>query len=124
MPNWNDLLDELKEAGSTHDIIRRKYLQKLSKLTKRNVIVYYSGWLQKPGLPGAGINDSDKVGFMTTIHGLNREMGLDLILHTPGGESAATESIVDYLKSMFGVNICQFSFTFDPFFSFKIDPPG
>ncbi|MFA5433061.1 MAG: S49 family peptidase, partial [Candidatus Paceibacterota bacterium] len=30
---------------------------------------------------------------------------LDLILHTPGGETAATESIVDYLHSMFGNNI-------------------
>jgi hypothetical protein len=26
MPNWNEILDELKEAGSTHDIIRRKYV--------------------------------------------------------------------------------------------------
>ena len=31
--------------------------------------------------------------------------GLDLILHTPGGETAATESIVHYLYSMFGTNI-------------------
>lgn len=38
---------------------------------------------------------------MLNIHKLNREKGLDLILHTPGGDLAATESIVDYLKSMF-----------------------
>ena len=42
---------------------------------------------------------------MTTIHGLDRSKGLDLILHTPGGEMAATESIVDYLREMFGTNI-------------------
>ncbi|MES1936693.1 hypothetical protein C27AD_10096 [Salinisphaera hydrothermalis C27AD] len=30
---------------------------------------------------------------------------MDLILHTPGGETAATESIVDYLRKMFGNNI-------------------
>ncbi|MEM1124650.1 MAG: S49 family peptidase, partial [Bacteroidota bacterium] len=31
--------------------------------------------------------------------------GLDLILHTPGGDIAATESIMDYLYSLFGRNI-------------------
>jgi len=30
---------------------------------------------------------------------------LDLLLHTPGGEIAAMESLVDYLHSMFGDNI-------------------
>jgi ATP-dependent protease ClpP protease subunit len=105
MPNWNNLLDEINAAGSTHDMIRRKYIKQLHKLTGRNVIIYYSGWLQKPGLDGVGINDSDKVGFMTTIHGLDRTKGLDLIIHTPGGETAATESIVDYLRKMFDTNI-------------------
>jgi len=105
MPNWNDILNEIKAAGSTHDIIRRKYLKQLHKITKRNVIIYYSGWLQKPELKEVGISDSDKVGFMTTIHGLDRTKGLDLILHTPGGETAATESIVDYLRKMFGTDI-------------------
>jgi membrane-bound ClpP family serine protease len=42
---------------------------------------------------------------MTVIHELDRSKGLDLILHTPGGETAATESIVDYLHSMFGTDI-------------------
>jgi ClpP class serine protease len=105
MPNWNQILDELKSSGSTYDIIRRKYLMKLHKITGRNVIVYYSGWLQKQGILGFGINDNDKNGFMATIHGLDRSKGLDLILHTPGGESAATESLVDYLRKMFDTNI-------------------
>jgi len=109
LPDWNQLLDEIKAAGSTFDIIRRKYLKNLSQLTKRNVIAYYSGWLQKPGLVpsgiNVGINDEDKIGLMTTIHGLDPTKGLDLILHTPGGETAATESIVDYLRSVFGTDI-------------------
>jgi hypothetical protein len=42
---------------------------------------------------------------MATIHGLDRSLGLDLILHTPGGSLAAAESIVDYLRQMFGTNI-------------------
>lgn len=105
MPDWNDLLAEIKAAGSTHDIVRRKYLEQLHEITGRNVIIYYSGWLQKPGLEGVSINDDDKIGLMTTIHGLDRKKGLDLILHTPGGETAATESIVEYLRKMFDINI-------------------
>src|SRR5262249_3211711 len=48
------------------------------------------------------INDEDKNGFMMAVHKLDRTKGLDLILHTPGGDIAATESIVDYLRQMFG----------------------
>ena len=105
MPNWNQLLDELNAAGSMHDVIRRRYLKKVSEITNRNVIIYYSGWLQKEGIAGIEINDEDKNGFMTVIHQLDRSRGLDLILHTPGGEMAATESLVDYLRSMFGTTI-------------------
>jgi ClpP class serine protease len=105
MPNWNQLLDEINAAVGVHDVIRRRYLKEVSELTGRNVIIYYSGWLQKEGIAGIEINDEDKNGFMTVIHELDRSHGLDLILHTPGGEMAATESLVDYLRSMFGTNI-------------------
>jgi ClpP class serine protease len=101
MPNWNQLLNEIKAAGSMHDVVRRRYLAKLHELTGRNIIVYYSGWLQKKGISGTEINDEDKKGFMTVIHELDRSQGLDLILHTPGGETAATESLVHYLRAMF-----------------------
>jgi hypothetical protein len=36
---------------------------------------------------------------------LEFDKGLDLVLHTPGGDVAATESIIDYLRSKFGRNI-------------------
>lgn len=106
MPDWNDLLNEISlltnQSRHAPDLIRRKYLNKMHEFTQRNVIIYYSGWLQKTGSQGiSGINDNDKVGFMTTIHGLDRDKGLDLVLHTPGGEMAATESLVDYLRGMF-----------------------
>ena len=106
MPNWNDLLNEINASGSTHDIARRRCLKDVQETTGRNVIIYYSGWLQKgPSLRGTEINDEDKNGFMTVIHGLDRKLGVDLVLHTPGGDTAATESLVDYLRSMFGTNI-------------------
>lgn len=97
MPNWREILDEIKVTGSAYDVVRRKYLARLSELTGRNVITYYSGWLQKPQVPGGAvvfsINDADKNGFMTCVHRLDRKKGLDLILHTPGGDMAATESL-------------------------------
>ncbi len=113
MPNWNDVLKEIvaeREESLTRvrgavDIVRRRYLDRLFKKTGRNVIAYYSGFLSKPGIALEDINDEDKNGFMMAVHRLERDKGLDLILHTPGGNIAATQSIVDYLHQMFGNNI-------------------
>jgi len=106
MPNWNEVLQEV--SASPLDNARRKYLSKLHQKTGRNIIGYYSGWLQKPNALAASINDDDKNGLMAAVHGLDRSLGLDLILHTPGGDLAATESIVDYLRKMFGTDIRAF----------------
>ena len=116
MGNWNDIMREInreRDAGisaektraSAEDKVRRKYLKELSDLTERNVIIYYSGWLQKDVGRWALIDDSDKEGFMTVVHKLDKSKGLDLVLHTPGGETSATESLVYYLKEMFGNDI-------------------
>jgi Serine dehydrogenase proteinase len=109
MPSWNDILKDIGSQPNAFDQARRKYLAALSAKTGRNSIVYYSGWLQKGNLAQHGfrfdIVDSDKMGFMSTIKGLDKSKGLDLILHTPGGSIGATESIVHYLKSIFGNDI-------------------
>ena len=92
MPNWNEVLREInaqqyeqQHNANALDIVRRKYLKSISEATGRNTIAYYSGFLQKPGLEQTSINDDDKNGFMTVINKLDRNKGLDLILHTPGG---------------------------------------
>lgn len=107
MPSWNEVLGEIIGAQPVGgvDSVRRKYLAALHEKTGRNVIAYYSGFLQKPGFSLTNVNDDDKNGFMNAIYGLDRSRGLDLILHTPGGDIAATESIVDYLRKMFGSDI-------------------
>jgi len=105
MPSWHEILYEINKSGSTFDVVRRKYLELLHKKTKRNVIIYYSGWLQKPNSLFSDVNDADKNGLMTVVHKLDRSKGLDLIIHTPGGEAAATESLVDYLHSIFKTDI-------------------
>ncbi len=56
MPNWNDVLNEIKSTEAQHANIsrsalvhvRHKYLKALHAKTGRNVIVYYSGFLSKP----------------------------------------------------------------------------
>jgi len=109
MPSWNEVLSEVGSVPNQFDHIRRKYIAKLSEVTSRNVILYYSGWLQKGQLQQHGyrfdIVDSDKMGLMSTVKGLDKSKGLDIVLHTPGGSIAATESIVQYLKSLFGNDI-------------------
>ncbi|KIF60757.1 serine protease [Pseudomonas fluorescens] len=109
MPNWTQVLEEIiikqQTGGNGIDEVRRKYLGLLQAKTGRNVIAYYSGFLQKPGYTIGQINDDDKNGFMNAVHGLDRAKGLDLILHTPGGDLPAAESIVHYLRQMFGFDI-------------------
>jgi len=109
MPSWNQVLDEIlveqSHSGEGIDKVRRKYLDLLHQHTGRNVICYYSGFLQKPGYSLSSVNDDDKNGFMNAIYQLDRSKGLDLILHTPGGRISATESIVHYLRQMFGTDI-------------------
>lgn len=106
MPNWIEVLEEIKNnqdvEDSPIDHVRAKYIAQLSAHTGRNLICYYSGWLQKPAnSANTSIDDQDKSGFMATIHGMDRAKGLDLILHTPGGSVTAAESIIHYLNSMF-----------------------
>jgi len=113
MPNWGQVLQEMQGLSKTHgplaiDLVRRKYLSQLNQHTGRNVIAYYSGFLSKPSVWGMEINDEDKNGFMMAVHGMDKSKGLDLILHTPGGSIASTQSIVDYLHKIFDCDIRAF----------------
>lgn len=110
MPSWKEVLEEIQisDRKDALDAVRRKYLSKLHNLRGRNVICYYSGWLQKPGVALVEINDNDKNSLMAAIHGLDRTKGLDLILHTPGGQVDATESLVSYLRQMFDRDVIAF----------------
>ncbi len=98
MGNWNQILSEINAPRqSPYDEVRRFYLSKLSKLTGRNVLCYYSGWLQKTGDQFHNvtqITDEDKAGFMSCFHQMDRGRGLDMLVHSPGGYVSATESLI------------------------------
>lgn len=114
MGNFNDVHEEIvagdikRQRENSADQVRRKYLKALNALTGRNTIAYYSGFLSRPGPEFAAltmISDEDKNGFMSCFKGWDWSKGLDVILHLPGGSTAATESIIDYIRSKFGDNI-------------------
>lgn len=111
MPSWSEILTEVdsySNVGVELDKKRKEFFDKIHDITGRNVIAYYSGWLKKPDAPHVGIDDQDKNAFMTAVYKLDKTKGLDLILHTPGGDIAATESIITYLKNIFKGDIRAF----------------
>ena len=102
MPIWSEILAELA-GGQPPDFdgVRRRYLIDLHQYTKRNIILYASGWLQRESPPRlVSIGDEDMQAFMEVSQGLESNH-LDLILHSPGGSPEATEAIVSYLRSRF-----------------------
>jgi ATP-dependent protease ClpP protease subunit len=112
MPTWNEINQEIDGLNRPDacEAVRNKYLQKLSSKVGRPVIAYYSGYLQRKQPNGlihveASFTDNDMNGFMSAIHGLDYSRGLDLVLHTPGGDIEAGRGVVEYLYKMFGRNI-------------------
>lgn len=108
MPSWSEILNQVQAVsnkGLELNKIRQEYLSRVTALTGRNVIAYYSCWLKSPGAVNSSISDQDINAFMNAVHKLDRSKGLDIILHTPGGDIAATESLIQYLRTIFQGNI-------------------
>ena len=106
MASWGEILNTVQHKEKGIDLLkldkmRLEFLAELSKYRGRNVIAYYSGWMYRSGAEDVTINDKDMNAFMEVVHRLDKTKGLDLILHTPGGEIAATEQIINYLHSCF-----------------------
>lgn len=108
MPSWGELINKLNSRELTLQGIaemKADYIQKLSEHTGRNVILYYSGFLQREKAKDTAISDTDINAFMENLYNLDKTKGLDLFLHTPGGDITATEQIINYLYSVFDGNI-------------------
>lgn len=106
MASWDEVFTKVQSAPSPLDEVRADAISKLAEYRKRNVICYYSGWLQNNGSSSASITDDDMNGLMNAVHKMDRSKGLDLVLHTPGGDLAATEAIVNYIRDCFGNDVC------------------
>ena len=114
MNSWSELLNESQRqltpanpnAGVQFLAAKKKdFIETLSRKTGRNTILYFSAFMHKPSTAAASINDKDVNAFMENVHNMDRSKGLDLILHTPGGDLAATEQIIYYLRSAFNGDI-------------------
>lgn len=113
MPNYNDIFQEvinLEKNGHSKDalnIVRAKYIDEFSEYRKRPTLLYYSGWLQKRNNEYQAlvpICDNDMNFFMNAVNCIKKKYkgdSVDIILHTPGGDMAATEAIAKYLQSCF-----------------------
>ena len=105
MPALNEIIDvmgKMPQEDVTDYLVGEssRYLREIASITQRNVIAYYSGWLHVNAAE-VEIVETDKNAFMNAVYRQDRSKGLDLILHTPGGNIAAAESIVAYLKTLY-----------------------
>lgn len=111
MPTWGELLQELSPAGKWAtaeghpdlDGLRHHHIKALSEHTGRNTVVYATDWLSsaKAGSSDLSIVLSDVQGLMEVFRNLKPADGLDLILHSPGGDPTAADSLVRYMRSKF-----------------------
>jgi hypothetical protein len=109
MPNWSGIVEEYnllldQKVPSAIDLIRRKYIAEVSRITQCETIIYASRWIQGDIPPEEQgllmITDDDIQAFMEVIHGMSGER-LNLILHSPGGVPESAEAIVSYIRQKF-----------------------
>ena len=106
MPAWAELVDEfngtaVEERSGVLMTKLQESVRGIAARTDSNVIYYASGFLQKPEAPPytTQITPEDLNGFMAGMHGLENGKPLLLVLHTPGGQAEAAQSIVEYIRS-------------------------
>ncbi len=105
MTSWSKLLNEYEKNAKRGPVWLIGKLQEqlvgISALRQPDTVIFYaSSFLQKPGDDGSIIRE-DMNGFLNALDGASVNNGLTLILHTPGGDPNAVESIVEYLHSKF-----------------------
>lgn len=104
MPSWSELVTEFQNHQNEPNWLGDQLSEYLGSISRHRdgtcVILYASAFLQK-SIEGVAITREDINGFMNALYEASAERGLTLILHTPGGDPNAVESIVEYLHSKF-----------------------
>jgi hypothetical protein len=103
MPTRAEIEQQVHKA-TAQDLVRRGFLAKLHRHTKRDTLLYASGFSTTKEVVVQGsllsIGLMDIQGFMAALKGLKGKE-LDLILHSPGGSLDAADQIVQYLRSKY-----------------------
>ena len=109
MPTWSGIQTEYSQLFEQYqaqavDVLRRKYIAKVSQITGKDTILYASRFVQGDLLGDEQhllmITDDDIQAFMEVIHGL-KGTKLNIILHSPGGIPEAAEAVVSYVRQKF-----------------------
>ncbi len=93
------------------DKYRLNIIKNIEQTSKRHTIFYFSGYLANLGKQSQDfcINEKDIIGLKNVISSIDKNKnefeGLNLILHTPGGDIAITERIIKYIWNEFDKNI-------------------
>ena len=108
MSTWGEQIAELNEQwrapdGSIDfDGMRRSYIVRLHEHTGRNVVAYYTDWMGDSRGGDVSIVSSDVHGLMEVFKDLgNAGNGLDIVLHSPGGDPVAADTLVRYTRAKF-----------------------
>ena len=106
MASWSQLLDQFGVQVKTDpNWLGNKLTERLEDISTQRgvgaVIFYASAFLQKFS-DNVSVAREDINGFMNALYEMPTNDGLTLILHTPGGDPNAVESIVEYLHAKFG----------------------
>ena len=105
MASWSDLFsqvnDKVKKEPDWLENELKKNLTAISKYRKDTTVIFYASAFLQKNAGSVIITREDMNGFMNALYKIPAKKGLTLILHTPGGDPNAVESIVEYLHSKF-----------------------
>lgn len=109
MANWAEIsrLWGTDSIESRERWLEGKFSEKFSRLSEildgANILFYFSAFLQKPGINPSytQMMPVDINGVMNAFYGLNFNKKLVVIIHTPGGDVGAVETITEYIHSKF-----------------------
>mgnify|MGYP000451816836 CR=1 FL=1 len=73
MPSWDEIINQVESApNGVIDITRKEYISKLAEIRGRNVICYYSGWLQdSQGVQETSLLDTDMTAYSSRSNKAN-----------------------------------------------------
>ncbi len=113
MTSWTTILEQIQkqikdnpeynEANALAEY-RQEKIKAIAEKTGRNLVTYYSGFLAGKNTDSI-ISRADRKRFEEIVLDMDPEKGLDVILHTPGGDGETTEYITDHIHNIFGNNL-------------------
>lgn len=106
MASWSELLESCEQNEHKPKWLLEQLTSHLNSIAEKRescVIFYASSFLQNPTSRAydVSISQEDVNGLMNALYGVPTGSSLTLLLHTPGGDPNAVESIVEYLHAKF-----------------------